>query len=328
VNVRQNMQKKRFIFFFFVCLLVEGIQAQLDPQFSQYMKNQAATNPGSIAQNEMLDISGIYKQQWAGFKNAPENMFFSVSMPLTISETKHGMGIGFFRNSAGLFKNQSVLLQYSYKMKLFNGVLGLGVNVGFVNQTFNRNDADPTGNGGQIPDGDDYHSQNDPLLSGASEDDDIVFDAGFGAFFTNENAFAGLSVLHLTAPETNFGGSTKLYIPRIFYLAGGYNISLSNTFYVLQPSAQVRTDLSSYQIELSCLLEYDKKIHGGISYRLQDAVIFMLGLDLFNGLNIGYAYDLPISKMIKSGGSHEIFLRYSFKLEFAKKNKVKAIDVL
>jgi type IX secretion system PorP/SprF family membrane protein len=322
------MQKKRFIFFFFLCFLVEGIQAQLDPQFSHYMENQAATNPGSIAQNEMLNLSGAYKQQWSGFKNAPENMFFSVNMPLTIAETKHGVGIGFLRESVGLFRNQSVLLQYSYKMKLFDGVLGLGLNVGVVNQTFNRNDADPTGNGGQIPDGDDYHSQNDQILSGASEDDDIAFDAGFGAFFTNDDMFAGLSVLHLTAPETDFGGSTKLYIPRIFYLTGGYNISLSNTFYVVKPSTQIRTDLSSYQIELTCLLEYNKKIHGGISYRLQDAFVFMLGLDLFNGLNIGYAYDLPTSKMIKSGGSHEIFLRYSFKLELAKKNKVRAIDVL
>lgn len=304
------------------------MQGQFDAQFSQYMENQAATNPGSIADNDMLNLFGVYRQQWAGFKNAPSDMFFSVNTPVSIAGTRHGIGLSFLRENIGLFNNQSVLLQYSYKMKLLDGELGLGLNIGFVNQTFDHNSADPTGNGGQVGDGDQYHEQDDTFLSSAIEENDIAFDAGVGCFFSNKKMYVGLSVLHLTAPKMDYGGSAILYIPRIFYLTGGYNIPLSNALYVLKPSTLIKTDFSSFQAELSTLLEYNKKIQGGISYRLQDAFVFMIGINLFSGLYAAYSYDLPTSKMIQSGGSHEISLRYSFKPEFAKKNKYKSDRIL
>lgn len=321
------MKKKRFIFFFFLSFFAKEIYAQFDAQFSQYMENQAATNPGSIAENDMLNLFGVYRMQWAGFKNAPEDMFFSVNTPVSIADTKHGIGLAFSRESIGLFINQSVLLQYSYKLKLFDGVLGLGLNLGIINQTFDKSEADLTGNAGALADGDDYHSQDDVLIN-ATEDVDNAFDVGFGCFFSNKKMYVGLSVLHLTAPKTDFGESSIFYVPRIYYLTGGYNISLPNTFYTLKPSTQIRTDFSSFQIELTALLEYNKKIQGGISYRLQDAFVFMIGINLFSGLYAGYSYDLPYSKMIRSGGSHEISLRYSFKPEFAKKNKYKSERIL
>ena len=324
----ENMNKKQFIFFFFLSFSVGEMTAQLDAQFSQYVENQAAINPGSIAGNDMLNLSGVYRQQWAGFKRAPSDMFFSVNMPVSVFDTKHGIGVAFFREDIGLFKTQTVHLQYSYKMKLFDGILGLGLNVGFTNQTFNKDEADLTGNGGQLGEGDDYHNISDPFLTSATETDDIAFDAGVGCFFSNQLMYAGISVSHLTAPTTDYGGSAILYIPRVFYLTGGYNISLSNAFYVLKPSILMRTDFRSLQTELTTLLEYNKKIQGGLSYRLQDAVVFIVGINLLNGLYAAYSYDLPASKMIRSGGSHEISLRYSFKPEFSKKNKYKSVRIL
>ena len=321
------MNKKQFIFFFFLSFATGKIMAQLDAQFSQYTENQAVTNPGSIAGNDMLNLSGVYRQQWAGFKNAPSDMFFSLNTPITVFETKHGAGLAFSKENIGLFQTQSVLLQYSYKIKLSYGILGLGLNVGFINQTFKKDEADLTGNGGQLGDGDNYHDLNDPFLT-AKETDDIVFDAGVGCFFSNPDMYVGISVLHLTAPKTDYGGATNLYVPRVFYLTGGYNISLSNAFYVLKPSTIIRTDFHSFQIQLTGLLEYNKKIQGGLSYRLQDAIVFMVGANLISGLYAAYSYDLPISKMIRSGGSHEVSLRYSFKPEFSKKNKYKSVRIL
>ena len=321
------MKKRLFIFFFFLGIFVGEMLAQFDAQFSQYAENQAAMNPGAVAENDMLNLFGVYRWQWAGFKNAPSDAFFSVNTPISIAGTEHGLGFIFLRGSKGLFLNQSVLLQYSYKMKLLDGVLGLGLNVGYVNQTFNRSDADPTGNGGLVGDGDDYHQLGDQMLS-ATEDVDNAFDAGVGCFFSNKKMYAGISVLHLGEPNVDYGGTTILYIPRIFYLTGGYNISLSNTLYLLKPSTLIKTDFSSCQVELTALLEYDKKIQGGISYRLEDAFVFIIGINLFNGLYAAYSYDLPTSRMIRSGGSHEISLRYSFKPEFARKSKYVNVDIL
>jgi len=112
------------------------------------------------------------------------------------------------------------------------------------------------------------------------------------------------------------------------YLTGGYNISLPNTFYALKPSTLIKTDFSSFQMEFTGLLEYNKKIQGGLSYRFQDAFVFIIGINLFSGLYAAYSYDLPTSRMIISGGSHEISLRYSFKPEFSKRNKYKSERIL
>jgi type IX secretion system PorP/SprF family membrane protein len=322
------MKTKRFIFFFFLGFFVGEMQAQFDAQFSLYAENQEAINPGAVAENDLVNLFGIYRQQWAWLgKNTPANMFFSVNAPISIAGTKHGVGLSFFDSSAGLFINQSVLLQYSYKMQLLDGVLGLGLNVGYVNQTFDRSNADPTGGKGKLGEGDDYHNPSDPFFSAADENA-IAFDAGVGCFFSNKEMYAGISVLHLGAPTLDYGTTATLYIPRVFYLTGGYNISLSDPLYHLKPSTLVKTDFSSFQMELTALLEYDKKFQGGISYRFSDAFVFIVGINLLSGLYAAFSYDLPTSKMIRTGGSAEIALRYSFKPEFARRSKYKSVDIL
>ena len=324
------MKKKWFIFFFFLGFFVGEMQAQVDAQFSQYAENQEAMNPGAVAENDLVNLFGVFRQQWAWIgkgTNAPYNMFFSVNAPVSIAGTKHGVGLSFLRGKAGLFINQSVLLQYSYKMQLLDGVLGLGLNVGWMEQRFDRTNADPTGGKGQLGDGDDYHDTNDPFLATADENA-TTFDAGVGCFFSNKEMYAGISVLHLGAPTMDYGTSATLYVPRVFYLTGGYNISLSNPLYLLKPSTLVKTDFRSFQMELTALLEYDKKIQGGLSYRFEDAFVFIVGVNLFSGLRAAFSYDLPVSRMIRTGGSYEVALRYSFKPEFARRSKYKSVDIL
>ena len=57
------MKKKRLLFFFFLNLLVGEVMAQFDAMFSQYMDFQEATNPAAIAENDMMNVSGLYKIQ-------------------------------------------------------------------------------------------------------------------------------------------------------------------------------------------------------------------------------------------------------------------------
>lgn len=327
------MKKRRLILFFCVWILsLSRVSAQFDAIYSNYMELPETNNPGAVAQNEMMNLLGAYRLQWAGFSDAPVDMFFSVNMPFVVSGTKHGVGLVFSSENIGLFKNQSVLLQYSYKMKFWKGYMGLGLDLGFLNQTFDISDADFTGGGGSAVAGDEYHKDDDPMASkgpGGDGNSALTFDAGVGAYYSDDDMFVGLSVAHLNAGTLDFGSdSAELYVPRIFYLTGGYNIPLSNAFYVLKPSTQFRTDFGDFQMDLSCLVEYDKRIRGGLTYRLGDAFVFMVGMDLLSGLRLGYAYDLPVSKMIVSGGSHEVYLRYSFKPEFSKKNKYKSDRIL
>ena len=84
------------------------------------------------------------------------------------------------------------------------------------------------------------------------------------------------------------------------------------------------------QLDLSTRLEYDNKYWGGLSYRFQDALILIAGLNITGGLSIGYSYDFPTSKILTaSSGSHEVVMLYSFEYVFAKRNsKYKSIRIL
>jgi hypothetical protein len=64
------------------------------------------------------------------------------------------------------------------------------------------------------------------------------------------------------------------------------------------------------------------KYWGGLSYRHQDAVVILAGIELLNGLKLGYSYDITLSKLIKySSGSHEVMIGYSFNMNFEKRTK-------
>lgn len=324
--MRERMRKQVFMLFFLLLGWLD-VNAQFDAERSQYMNNQVAINPAAVASNDMFNLMGTYRMQWAGFSDAPVDMFFSANTPLTIAGTKHGVGLSFMSDEAGLFTNQSVLFQYSYKMKVFRGVMSLGIGLGGVNQTFDGASADVTGNGGSLAEDDGYHTDSDPLVD-KSEMNDLAFDVSFGAYYSEDDFYVGLSVAHLNRPSFEMTETTESYLPRIFYLVGGYNIRTSNPLLVLKPSALIKTEFSSFQMDASFLMEYNKKFAGGLSYRWGGAFVFMAEYNLISGLALGYSYDLPTSKMVVSGGSHEISLRYSFRPEFAKKNKYKSERIL
>lgn len=123
---------------------------------------------------------------------------------------------------------------------------------------------------------------------------------------------------------------TKFKVRGIGYATGGYNFKLPFDKMILKSSALFKTDYVTWQAEVSSIVEYDEKYWGGLSYRYQDAVVIFTGLNIMNGLTIGYAYDIPAGKMITaSSGSHELILKYSFLLDFGNnKNRYKSIRFL
>ncbi len=62
---------------------------------------------------------------------------------------------------------------------------------------------------------------------------------------------------------------------------------------------------------------------GGVSYRYQEALIFMGGMELKNGIMVGYSYDWNVSDVGKyTGGSHEVTVAYHFGLQWGKRQKI------
>ena len=68
----------------------------------------------------------------------------------------------------------------------------------------------------------------------------------------------------------------------------------------LNPSIYLKSDGSSSQLDINTNLLYNDKIWGGLSYRLDDGVVILAGLELMKDLRLGLAYDLVTVKLIKT----------------------------
>lgn len=313
--------KKVVLSLLLIVISMSPVFSQFDAQLSQYMFHNVSFNPAAVGEDNLIQITGQHRIQWIGMPNAPVTTVFSINSPLKIGNTLQGIGIKFLNDKVGQFSNQSVYLQYAFKKKLGVGVLSLGVDLGFISLGFH-------GDSVRIPSGE-YHDISDPAIPTSSVVG-MSFDMNLGAFYSTPLFYAGISYSHLNSPKVTWGQDSVFRPTGSLYLTGGYNWVLPNEKYVFKPSALIKTDMSSYQYDLTGRVEYNNKYWGGLSYRFQDAVIILAGINIAGGLSIGYSYDLPTSQIITaSSGSHEIVMRYSFAYIFEKSNsKYKSIRIL
>jgi len=294
---------------------------QFDAQITQYMYNKTIVNPAAVGEQQMIEIFGLQRLQWIGIDNAPRTTFFSAHAPFSIGNTKHGGGVQFINDAFGIFSNQQFTLQYAYKFKLGEGKLSIGTNIGFSNIVFK-------GDSVHLVESDYFTPAQDPTIPKTSVSG-MGFDFGLGIYYSTDDWYAGMSVLHVPESDIELGDVGDFFMKRLYTVSGGYNFQLKNSDYKLKTSALVITDFVSWNPNISLLLNYKEKYWGGLSGRL-DAISFLLGMKVLDGLSVGYAYDLPTTKIITaSHGSHEICLGYEFSLAFDKKNKkYKSVRIL
>lgn len=290
------------------------VKAQQDPQFSQNMYNHMTVNPAFAGQQNRWVISGIYRNQWQSMPDAPETYALNVDGPLRIKGIDGGIGLNMLSDKLGLQTVLHLMLDYSYKQTLRLGVLSVGLKIGIVNEKigsdyFNPNDENHT------------DIKDDPAIN--QEDiSKIKFDMGLGTFLTGNKYYAGLALSHLTKPRFTVGQTGEFFLAPHMYLTGGYTFNLTPTWDI-QPSAYIMTDFVSAQYNVNANAVYKKTYWGGISYRYEEALIFMGGLELKNGIMVGYSYDWSISEVGRYiGGSHEVTLSYSFGMKFGKRQKI------
>jgi type IX secretion system PorP/SprF family membrane protein len=302
--------KKLNIAFLFLVLVLQPVLSQQDPLSSQYMFNTLTFNPGVAGTSGMICATALNRQQWVGFKGAPATTLFNISAPLSLFGVKSGVGLLVESDNIGFDKDINLSASYSYLMDLGMGKLGIGVSLGMLNTTLT-----PTW---VIPSGDEHTpASGDPLIP-ENKESYVALDAGLGLYYKTDKYYASLSVTHINEPKIKFTKGTP-YVSRHYYLTGGYTLQLPNPSLELIPSLFAFSDGKVVQFTATSLVRYNKKVWGGVSYRAGDALIGIIGLELFNGIRLGYSYDFTISDIGKSsGGSHEFMINYCFDLNLGK----------
>lgn len=293
-------------------------RAQYDPTFSHYWAMEPSFNPAAVGKESKINVAAAYAMNLTGFENNPRTMYAGGDMPFYFLKSYHGVGAQFMNDQIGLFSHQKFAVQYAYRHKLFGGMIGVGVQLGMLSETFDGSKVDT-----ETPD--------DPAFP-SSEATGSGFDIGAGLYYTHRNWYAGMSVQHANAPTINIGEAQELKIDRTYYLTGGYNIKLRNPFLSIHPTVFARTDGTAYRVDVSGRLKYtnDKKVmYAGLAYSPTNSITILIGGN-FHGISLGYSYEIYTSAISIGNGSHEIFIGYQTDINLQKKgrNKHKSVRIL
>ena len=313
--------KRVFLFIIALITCTVSVRAQDDVQLSQYFLGMGYYNPAYAGTTGDLNMLGFFRQQWIGMPQAGTSFFVIADMPLTFGKTNHGIGLVVNTESIGLYQNTKVAFQYAYKQKLFGGTLSVGLQGGIFNKTFD-------GTKVYIPESD-YHQLEDEAIPRTSVQA-MALDVNAGVYYTHKHFYVGFGATHLTAPEMQFEENAYTYLSTGLNLTGGYNIQFNNPLYELQPSVFLKTDMQTFQADITARMVYNKMFNGGLSWRVNESVVVLLGAK-FGRFQVGYAYDFPTTAILKaSTGSHEVVVRYQLKLKKTKtgKNRHKSVRIL
>jgi type IX secretion system PorP/SprF family membrane protein len=241
-------------------------------------------------------------------------------MPVHLLGRTHGVGISFMNDNLAFNNDFLVSAVYAFRIDLGQGSLGIGTNVGLANQALT-----PEWNGADVitPDTDDAIPKNGGSVFG--------FDMGLGAFYNTDNYYIGISTTHLNQTKFDYPEDVaESQLIRHYYLMAGYSIQLSNPMFEIIPSMMLQSDGRSNLIYLNTNIRYNKRFWGGVSYSVGGALTALIGIEMMNGINIGYSYDFELSPLMQyNSGSHEITVRYCFDLSVDKSpQKYKSVRFL
>lgn len=312
--------KKIFCFLFLYIIAILAAVAQQDPQFTFNRMTQLSVNPGYAGNNGMVNGLILNRYQWDGIPGAPKTLLFSVESGTELFGINSGVGLNIISDELGFQKNIAVSFNYAYRKVTKWGNLGIGASAGFYNMAINGD--------WYIPEGDMFGSTTE---SGIPQGDvsQLAFDLGFGLYLRSNDYYIGASVTHLNQAAIVFSDQASTYLARHYYLSAGYNISLSDPLFEIQPAVYFKTDMVAYQADITVDVVYKERYSAGLNYRINDAIGVLLGFELVNGMRIGYAYDIMTSALAGYGnGSHEIFIGYSFDLGKNRSKKYKSVRFL
>jgi type IX secretion system PorP/SprF family membrane protein len=277
-------------------------------------------NPGAAGSTDRICLAAAFRNQWTGLPDAPVTTTFTAHMPVNFLGRSHGIGVNLMNDNLAFNNDFQFSVIYAFRMELGLGSLGIGANFGLANQSLT-----PTWNGADIitPDSDDAIPSSGGSVFG--------FDMGLGVHYSTDNLYVGVSTTHLN--QTSFDYPEEVAETRLirhYYLMAGYTIQLNNPMFEVMPSLMVQTDARSNHLYLNTNLRYNKRFWGGVSYSVGGALTAMFGIELLNGIMIGYSYDFELSPLLKyNSGSHEVTVRYCFDLSIDKSpQKYKSIRFL
>ena len=288
-------------------LIVSPVFSQT--QLTQYFLDGLIYNPAYAGSKDALSTNIFGRQQWLGFTDAANNNITPLSvvfgMHAPLYSINSGVGLNVVYDKLGFEKNIGVKLNYAYKFLMNNekGRMGIGLGISLLNKTIDFN---------QLI----VEQPGDPLLKVNQSESAMAPNVDLGIYYQYGTTFdigiSGTNLMESTMKIGNVNYTQK----RNLYLSSSYQITLMDSrepLYLI-PSVLVKSNFINAQVDINARVEYNNFLWGGISYRYQDAVALMAGVNL-NGFLIGASYDITAGSLSGSSkGSVELFVGYNMKI--------------
>lgn len=312
------MLKRVGIIGMLLALAVGEARAQYDVAFSHYFDMEPSFNPAAVGKQQLLNVSGAFALDFAGFKHNPRTIYVAGDAPLPFAKGAHGAGLQLTDEKIGLYTHRRLALQYAYKRPFGSGTVSFGIQAGLLNEDLDATKADAENSG-------------DPALSGQKVSGNGL-DFALGVYYMHRKWYAGLSAQHINRPRISLGEKSDLRIDGTYYFTAGYNIGLRNPFLKIKTSLLARTDGKSYRGDVTGRLVYHrekKMLYAGIGFSPMNSVTGLVG-GTFHGVVVGYSYELYTSTISPGNGSHEFFVGYQCPVNVSGKaeNKHKSVRIL
>lgn len=279
-----------------------SVSAQQAPMYTHYMYNTLVVNPAYAGSRDALTITAINRMQWVNFNGAPVTQ--SITMHTLLPNERVGLGLSVLNDKIGPTNLTSMVADYAYILKINErSKLALGLSAGVNIYQANLSDLQ-------------LDNPNDPAFA-TDINNHVTPNVGFGAYYSRERFYAGLSVPNLLQyrfsdsevnNESVFSGNEK----RHYFFITGALLPL-NDYLDLKPTSLVKMTYGApVEVDLTASFIFHKKLLLGAMFRTGDAVGALLGFDVTDQFHVGYSYDWSygLRTFRYNKGSHELVLRY------------------
>lgn len=307
MRILYNMRRFHFIVIVSLVLMVNNVNAQQEPMFTQYMSNSLTMNPANISINpaftgttENLFINTLTRLQWVGMEGAPKT--FSLTAHSPIPYENMGVGLTLITDKVGPVSNTFFTLNYAYRIKVFNDInLSMGLKLGLNSYKANLSDLET------IDEGDDQFVNNESKTSP---------NLGFGFFMYTPKYFVGFSAPKLVQTKIDDEYATdENKLKNHYFLMGGYNWQI-NKDWMLKPSLLTRIVIGApLSNDITVQGVFQNWLGGGVMYRIGDALGFFIFGKVYDEINVGYGYEYSLNGLAGvNGGTHEILITYNLNI--------------
>ncbi len=313
------------------------VMAQQKPHYTQYILNQYIVNPALTGIENYVDIKASHRLQWVGLQDAPVTTYLTMHGPIGKSDFKttatsysvpgenprgknyweeyvpskphHGWGVQVINDRTGPLNQFAAYGTYAYHIGLTGSTnLAAGLGLGLTNMSLNTDKLQ-------------FNTAVDPAVYGSGILNNINFDMNVGLYLYSGDYFVGVSAQQVMPSKIDFSNNAikkteGKRVPHLFATAG-YRFLIGDNFNFI-PSLMVKyIQPAPVQVELNGKLQYQDLMWVGASYRHEDGIAAMVGLNVSNTFNVGYSYDYTTSRLNNyTRGTHEIVVGFTIGNKF------------